>query len=114
MIRRKEEPGLKQVRMEEKGGWGVIAERKFLKGMYVCEYSGDLISKAEAARREKMYTEVSFICLFFKNKYNARKRKWKKKRKKKRTKRRKNKQKKKFECQEHWCRRRLHTFFVYL
>ncbi len=59
MLRRCYEPGLKKVRMEEKGGWGVVAEKTFHKGEFVCEYSGDLIDKAEAKRREALYNAVT-------------------------------------------------------
>jgi len=38
-------------------GSGVIATQPFLKGEFVCEYSGDLISRQEAEKREQQYSK---------------------------------------------------------
>lgn len=44
--------------MHDMGGYGVIAEKSFPKGFFVCEYSGDLISIEAARERENAYIEV--------------------------------------------------------
>lgn len=36
----------------------MLADRRFSKGEYVCEYSGELVDKSEAEKREKMYAEL--------------------------------------------------------
>ena len=36
-------------------GKGVTAAQGFAKGEYVCEYAGDLITKAAASKREQQY-----------------------------------------------------------
>ena len=37
-------------------GCGVTATRPFQKGKFVCEYSGDLILREEAEKREQQYS----------------------------------------------------------
>lgn len=39
-------------------GKGVVAGVAFPRGHYVCEYSGDLMRRAEALEREQMYEKV--------------------------------------------------------
>ena len=58
MMRKQEEPGLQSVDIAGKGK-GVINTKPFSKGDYVCEYAGELMSKAEGMAREKKYAEVS-------------------------------------------------------
>lgn len=48
-IERREDP------MEVKGRFGVFARNRILKGTFVCEYSGDLIDRREAERRDQIY-----------------------------------------------------------
>ena len=39
-------------------GKGVLAGTNFPAGHYVCEYSGELLSRTDAFKREHMYTKV--------------------------------------------------------
>eukprot|EP00039_Didymoeca_costata_P018539 m.333896 g.333896 ORF g.333896 m.333896 type:complete len:269 (-) comp17241_c0_seq1:1033-1839(-) len=55
MIRNQLEPGLREVAMPEKYGFGVLTSKKFKKGEYVCEYSGDLVTMKQAKERELSY-----------------------------------------------------------
>jgi SET domain-containing protein len=49
-------------------GWSVIAAQKIEKGQFVSEYLGEVISVAEARRREKMNraarTRANYILVF--------------------------------------------------
>lgn len=38
-------------------GKGVIATKKYMKGEYICEYEGDLITYGKAQKREDEYIE---------------------------------------------------------
>ncbi|XP_062511210.1 N-lysine methyltransferase KMT5A-A-like isoform X2 [Corticium candelabrum] len=53
-LKRKCEDGL-MVKDTEGKGRGVFASRKFKRGDLICEYSGELLSKREADKREKEY-----------------------------------------------------------
>lgn len=55
-IREQREEGLKVVNFEGKGR-GIITTRPFMKGEFVVEYIGDLITVAEAKQREQIYAE---------------------------------------------------------
>lgn len=55
-IREQRESGLKIQHFEEKGR-GIVTTRPFLKGEFVVEYVGDLITVAEAKEREQIYAE---------------------------------------------------------
>lgn len=57
LLRADAEPGIERVRMEDMGGYGVVTTAPFCRGDYVCEYSGDLITKEQAKDRENMYIE---------------------------------------------------------
>lgn len=39
-MRNKQEPGIASVEMADMKGFGVVAQKRFAKGDYVCEYSG--------------------------------------------------------------------------
>eukprot|EP00128_Syssomonas_multiformis_P018103 Colp12_sorted_trinity150504_noHs@23535 len=56
-IRDRKETGLEVFDAEVKGK-GVRTALPIEKSVFVCEYSGDLISRAEAAKREKKYAET--------------------------------------------------------
>lgn len=45
--------------MIEEKGKGVVSTAQIKRGQYVCEYSGELITKAEATKREAMYALVN-------------------------------------------------------
>lgn len=55
-IREERESGLKIANFEGKGR-GIITTRPFMKGEFVVEYIGDLITVAEAKQREQIYAE---------------------------------------------------------
>ncbi|EAT48798.1 AAEL000193-PA [Aedes aegypti] len=55
-IREQRESGLKIQHFEEKGR-GIITTRPFMKGEFVVEYIGDLITVSEAKEREQIYAE---------------------------------------------------------
>lgn len=55
-IREQRESGLKIQNFEEKGR-GIVTTRPFMKGEFVVEYIGDLITVAEAKEREQIYAE---------------------------------------------------------
>lgn len=55
-IREQRESGLKIQHFEEKGR-GIVTTRPFLKGEFVVEYIGDLITVSEAKEREQIYAE---------------------------------------------------------
>ena len=38
-------------------GKGVITTKKYMKGEYICEYEGDLITYGKAQKREEEYLE---------------------------------------------------------
>lgn len=42
--------------MKEKGR-AVVAEKSFAKGEFICEYAGDLITRAEGEQRDKVYAK---------------------------------------------------------
>ena len=64
MMRKQEEPGLQSVDIAGKGK-GVVNTKVFSKGDYVCEYAGELMSKAEGMAREKAYAEVSVVVVSY-------------------------------------------------
>ena len=52
-------------------GRGVTATQLFKKGEFVCEYSGGLISREEAEKREKQYSRdpsIGSYMFYFKHK----------------------------------------------
>lgn len=55
-IREQRESGLKIQTFEEKGR-GIVTTRPFMKGEFVVEYIGDLITVSEAKEREQIYAE---------------------------------------------------------
>jgi len=46
-------------------GYGVIAEKAFVKGDFLLEYKGDFIDSKEAARREAVYEEQDVGCFMY-------------------------------------------------
>ena len=55
----------KIVRTKEKGR-GVVADRPFFNGQFICEYAGELLMDIkEARRREKEYPEEKGSFMFF-------------------------------------------------
>ena len=63
-------PSLKVVEVEGKGV-GVNACRKFEQNEFICEYCGELITKREAAEREKEYDD--HLCFLYYFEYKSRK-----------------------------------------
>lgn len=57
--------------MFENKGRGVVATRHFKKGDYVIEYIGELISIAEANKRENLYSEAEAGCYMYYFKHNG-------------------------------------------
>lgn len=56
--------------MFENKGRGVVATRHFEKGDFVIEYVGELISIAEANKREEKYAELDAGCYMYYFKHN--------------------------------------------
>lgn len=55
-----------QVRRSEGKGRGVFAKKNFVRGEFLMEYTGELITAAEARVREKRYeTDESVGCYLF-------------------------------------------------
>ena len=46
-------------------GYGVFAEQEFKKGDFIVEYTGDLITNEEAARREAEYETEDVGCFMY-------------------------------------------------
>ena len=46
-------------------GYGVIAEKVFMKGDYLMEYKGNFIDSKEAARRELVYENQDVGCFMY-------------------------------------------------
>lgn len=63
-IKSNKQDGLQVVMVEGKGR-GVVTSVPFKKGRYVCHYSGELLSRAEGAHREKQYSEDVGCYIFF-------------------------------------------------
>ena len=66
----KDESGLEKFSTKEKGR-GVVATKVFGKGELLCEYSGELISHAEALKRERTYEKdprIGCYLYFFQHK----------------------------------------------
>lgn len=61
------------MRMFEGKGRGVVAARKFLRGEFVVEYAGELITMEEAKKREAIYAQdenTGCYMYYFKHKNN--------------------------------------------
>ena len=69
-IRSKKEDGF-EIKILENKGRCVFSTKKFFKGDFVCEYSGELIDYSEAIQREQKYAENNHnhcYMYFFKHK----------------------------------------------
>ena len=65
-IREEVEKGLLEVEVEGKGR-GVVASQPFAAGDFLCPYGGELISDAEARKRENYYSTNSACYMYFKS-----------------------------------------------
>ena len=68
-IRNGTENGI-EVRAVEGKGYGVLSQRVFDKGEFICEYVGDLVDKKEADKREKEYEREEKGCYMLYFKFN--------------------------------------------
>jgi [histone H4]-lysine20 N-methyltransferase SETD8 len=46
-------------------GYGVKADREFLKGDFLMQYKGDVINEKEAAKREEVYNKDDVGCFMY-------------------------------------------------
>ena len=46
-------------------GWGVFAEKAFLKGSFLLEYRGELISQGNGEEREILYEKEKHGCFLY-------------------------------------------------
>lgn len=65
LAKRNDSDGLQVVRSEQCKGRGIITTKRRLKGDFLCEYSGELITYKESIKREEQYSKKEVGCFMY-------------------------------------------------